>query len=42
MQDLEASLRHVAVACPTSRCIYRCNSRIAHELYERTQVMGDR
>ena len=42
VEELEASLRHVAVKCPTTRCIYRCNRKVAHELFERIAGQGER
>jgi hypothetical protein len=44
MEDLEISLRHVAVACPKTRCVYRCNShgKIAQDLFSRAVSEGDR
>lgn len=33
MEDLEASLGHVSVCCPKTRCVYRCHKRMAHELF---------
>ena len=42
MEELEASLRHVAVKCPTSRCVYRCDRKVAHELFERIAGQGER
>lgn len=30
--DLDASLAHVAVCCPKTRCVYRCRSKVAHNL----------
>ena len=42
MEELEGSLRQVTVKCPTTRCIYRCNRKVAHELFERIAGQGER
>ncbi|EFJ52525.1 mitochondrial substrate carrier [Volvox carteri f. nagariensis] len=35
VDDLDASLARVAVCCPKTRCIYRCRTRIAKQLYSK-------
>ncbi|GLI63975.1 hypothetical protein VaNZ11_007143 [Volvox africanus] len=35
VDDLDASLARVAVCCPKTRCIYRCRTRMAKQLYSK-------
>ncbi|GAX78662.1 hypothetical protein CEUSTIGMA_g6100.t1 [Chlamydomonas eustigma] len=35
VKELESSLRHIAITCPTSRCISRCNKKMAKEMFSR-------
>jgi len=37
-QDLEASLAHVAVCCPQSRCIYRCRRKLAADMFDKASA----
>ncbi|KAF5832005.1 hypothetical protein DUNSADRAFT_12246 [Dunaliella salina] len=41
VEDLEASLAHVAVSCCRTRCIYRAPRGLAHKLLAQTQAAGE-
>ncbi|GBF93299.1 mitochondrial substrate carrier protein [Raphidocelis subcapitata] len=40
--DLDATLRHVAVRCPSSRCVLRCRRDLVSELLARLDTDGSR
>ncbi len=40
--DLDASLAHVAVCCPKTRCVYRCRRRLVGDLLRTVDLAGSR